>query len=1386
MGKICIIIMLLLIHLYSYGQEIGMPLIRNYAPREYVFSAQVYCTTQEKNGIMYFGATDIGILEYDGVEWRGIPNDYKTEVFGMEFCSKGTMYIGATNDFGRLLTDRQGKKKFGSLKHLLPDPLQNIGNVWNVHILNDDVYFFTEKCLYIYNIPSNRIDMLKPEAGGSFYVPFAFSGKYYILHASKGILVLENKQLLPVPNTAFFSKQIFLTTLPYDEKRVLIPTRTAGVYVLDLTGTEPVRKLQERSLDEFLRDNNIYTSILANNGMFLLCSMENGAVLIDRSGKIHSYINESTGLQNNLILGARKDLSMNSWLTLSIGISKADLGQDITYWDKRNGLQGNIFDITRYKGLIYFVTNQKLYVLEPPGSNVNGTNPLLYKLKSIKGVPAGQLWTLAKFNVPGKKGTEILLAGSQFGIHELKDGILQDVYKGKLHAFAICQSAKNPSRIYSTDGFADFISLVYKNGQWLFEGKWEGIDDDIRDIVEDADGNLWLGTTTNGVLHIKVNEGLITRPEKIVRYTESNGLPVRNNVKPVILNNRVVFATEHGLYSFNKQKEQFEPYFIGNKQFDDERIGINNLVIAADGNICVSSRNSYRGKIGYLKPVNGSYTWHYQAFKRFPEMASIMALHADEDGTIWVGSNEGLFAYKPAHDIRNYDMEFECLIRKVSIANDSVVFWGSTGSNDSIQKLRLDFSDNTIRFQFAAPFFDHEDRTQYSFILEGYDKNWSTWSGNSFKEYTKVKEGKYTFKVKARNIYDKESTTASFEIEVLPPYYRTFAAYVFYTFLLVCIFILGIRFYSGYLIRQKKQLEYAVDVRTNEIMRQKNEMQSQAEEMAAQSEELNEKAILLRKINEELEKLSIVASETDNAVSIMDGTGHFLWVNSGYTRLYGYSQEEFLEMHDSIFDACPNEEIAQTIRNCIANKQTVVYQLALETKFGRQIHVQTTITPILNFSGEVEKLVAIDSDITRLKEADFEIKKQNEEIIAQKEELEKHRFNLEQIVKERTAELEIAKNKAEESDRLKSAFLANMSHEIRTPMNAIIGFSNLLVMPDITQQQKEEFTQLIIHSGNSLLQLIDDIIDIAKIEAGELKLNLTDCNVIELLNTINDLYAYRISNVFRKKINLTLNTGNGSSGLTIETDPLRLQQVLTNLLDNAIKFTEKGSIEFGFTFDKSKKNTMMKFYVKDTGIGLSPEAQRLIFNRFTKIESDKTKLYRGAGLGLAISRNIVTMLGGEIFVESELNAGSTFYFTIPFKNKDMVPFQKVTNVEKKYDWHTKTVLIAEDEESNYKYLHALLERTGIQIIRSVNGKQVLEKFSAHHVDIILMDIKMPVMDGLQATQFVRKTNSRIPIIALTAYAMHEDEKNCLEAGCNAYIPKPVHANRLLGLMDSLL
>jgi PAS domain S-box-containing protein len=383
-------------------------------------------------------------------------------------------------------------------------------------------------------------------------------------------------------------------------------------------------------------------------------------------------------------------------------------------------------------------------------------------------------------------------------------------------------------------------------------------------------------------------------------------------------------------------------------------------------------------------------------------------------------------------------------------------------------------------------------------------------------------------------------------------------------------------------------------------------------------------------------------------------------------------------------------------------------------------------------------------------------------------------------------ELVTAKNKAEESDKLKTAFLANMSHEIRTPMNGILGFAEMLNDDSLNRSNRKKYLNIINSNGKVLINLIDDIIDFAKIESSQVNILKDDFSLNNLLDQVQSSFLTRSLKKDKSRVKLVTRKAFPDEKSFIRTDPIRLRQVLTNLVGNAIKFTHTGLIEFGYNLDEKKA---LKFYVKDTGIGISADKLMVIFERFMQADSSPSRKYGGSGLGLAISRGLVELLGGKMWAESEVGVGSVFYFTIPFTSANRKPEEPVESKHTRvhHNWDGKLFLVAEDDKFSYKFLEGFLKQTKAEVLRASDGRQAVEICRNNPgIDLVLMDIQMPEMNGLTATEEIKKFNAKIPIIAQTANAINEERIRCLEAGCDDFITKPVNINELYDKINKWL
>ncbi|MDN5211665.1 response regulator [Fulvivirgaceae bacterium BMA12] len=510
---------------------------------------------------------------------------------------------------------------------------------------------------------------------------------------------------------------------------------------------------------------------------------------------------------------------------------------------------------------------------------------------------------------------------------------------------------------------------------------------------------------------------------------------------------------------------------------------------------------------------------------------------------------------------------------------------------------------------------------------------------------------------------------------------------------------------------------------------------------------LAEKRLLA--VEEELKQLSIVASQTSNAVIIFDSELKIEWVNEAFCKMTGYS---FLETKGSSGEILRKDtknifKINAVVEQVIKGKKSYTYENLNLTKDGEEYWALTTLTPIIDVSGDIHKIIAIESDITANKKVE--------------------------------QELIVAKEKAEESTRIKEEFLANMSHEIRTPLNGIKGFTDLLVKNEHYPEQ-EKYLEAIQFSTKNLLIIINDILDFSKIEAGKMELEQTEFYFRDLIESIFNSFIFQVKEKgleISKKIEEKIPE-------TLVGDPVRINQVITNLMSNALKFTEKGSIEL-IVEEISRKgdDINLQFKVKDSGIGIPEDKLDYIFTSFSQASSSTTRKYGGTGLGLAIVKNIVNLFKGQIRVESTEGIGSVFIFDLHLeiaKNQNIL--KEIEKPDQKIDISGIKILVAEDYPMNQLLINETLSSWDVETEIVENGKLAFEKVQENEYDLILMDVNMPEMGGLEASRLIRdqlnEPQKSIPIIAMTAGALKGDKEKCIEAGMNDYVSKPFDQDEL--------
>lgn len=554
-------------------------------------------------------------------------------------------------------------------------------------------------------------------------------------------------------------------------------------------------------------------------------------------------------------------------------------------------------------------------------------------------------------------------------------------------------------------------------------------------------------------------------------------------------------------------------------------------------------------------------------------------------------------------------------------------------------------------------------------------------------------------------------------------------------------------FIFGEMTRLNRELDERVKERTEELIRTNRSLKR----------EICERKIIERALNANEKKLrSVYNAAIDVSLISVDLTEEFIIrsFSPGAEKMFGYSSNEVIGKPLRLFRLPNQSYLLPAIRQDFdeigwSRREEII----LRRKSGKYFTAMLTVYPLFDEDSKPTEVLAVCIDISGLKQTQLELIK--------------------------------AKEKAEESDKLKTAFLQNMSHEIRTPMNAIIGFADLLPEYFDDMEKMIRFTNLIKQKGSDLLDIINEILDFSRIESGQLPLYPVVCKMSVFLDEIDMLFHEYQSRLNNNRIKFHLKVARDVKALEVVIDQIKLKQILINLVGNAFKFTSSGKIEVGCSVNEHRE---LAFYVSDTGIGIPKVKHSEIFSRFTQASHDTSRLYGGTGLGLSTVEGLLDLMGGKIWLESEKGQGSTFYFTIPYSLKG-IPFHKSdkeNKTGKPYNRQNVKILIVEDNEYNIEYLKEILTDGGFSFIHTCYGKKAIKICSQQEINLVLMDIRLPDISGYEATRQIRNMCPAIKIIVQTAYVTLEDREKAFQAGCDDFLSKPLKRQLLISLINSCL
>ncbi len=847
--KILLILIVLLIPYKGFCQDYH-PLLKNYSPFVYNGDNQIWSIVQDKKGVIYFGATD-GLIEYNSLNWTKYSiTDLKKPVLSAVIDDKSTIYIGSENEFGYMEEKPDGSLKFISFLNEIDSADKHLGAFWSTAKFQNNIYFVSENYIFRYNQNLNpRIK--KIYSYPSLFLAYSTKSGVYVSILKKGIYKIIEDKLIPVPGTKGILPWFIL---PYENDKYLIGTSQDKLAIFCPLQTDSNLVIQTETFfnsnelkktNKFLTDNQLYIGAQKiDDERFAIGTISNGIIIINKKAKIIEHFNKKNGLESSTIHYIFKDLQNELWLGTSFGISALKINSGFRTINEVHGIEGVIYDMVRFKNTIFILTNLGMY------SSSNGYFKAVDEFSGNKSV---QVYFPYIFKNK-EENDSLLLVTTTYGLYNIVNK----------HAFLInnitsdflFQSEYYKNKLYLFDQ-SNFYSITNKHKEFSKPDTIFKFNKSISSAIEKNKEELWL-------IYDKKPHLFNLKTKKITDFE----FPA--DIKPVSFNSviekqkKILFLTDKGIYFFNhenkfKQLNEFnDSIFISKKT--------KQLLSVSDNFFWSLITNDKQSTIIQTKSNNKQFKSDSIPFKI---ISGTELIFPDGDSLLWAVTSKEIYKYN-VNNNKTYIEKASTVLNKIRIKNDSIILNGTHNpfsnfnsdlNNKKNTRLELNYSENEIYFEYALPSFDNEEKNEYSYVLiGGKNKNWSDWTNENSKEYTNLYEGKYIFKVKGRNIYGFESQPAIFEFRILPPWYRTWWAYIIYILLLSVFILLLIKINARRLQKENIRLDKIVRDRTAEISMQKEEIQTQADNL----EQINTQ---LKQRNEEISSIAenlIIANRNIN------------------------------------------------------------------------------------------------------------------------------------------------------------------------------------------------------------------------------------------------------------------------------------------------------------------------------------------------------------------------------------------------------------------------------------------------------------------------------------------------------------------------------------------
>lgn len=838
---------LFLLRSTSYAQEYttaGGYAVKNYGVKNYGMHPSNYYITQDHKGILYFGNA-YGLIEYDGTSWRKINIRNGGSGLSMMLSPNGYMHVGSYNELGYLAHDNAGTKTYKSLYPKITLPEQNIGGIQHVITNEGNVLYQSYAGLYIYK--NDTFNIIKPQTGNGFLYSKKINNTIYIQEIGTGLQTLHQNTLQLITNGDLFKKSYIKELLPLTNNQLLV-LKEDGLFLFDQKTLNP----WNIKANQLLRQHELTHALALKNGNYIITTQDHGFYIVDSSGELIKHVSIENGLQSNHINYAFIDQKGGLWLALDNGISYIEINSPFLFIGNSSGIIGMGYTAAFFEGNLYVGTSQGLFYT--PWQNGKGN----HFFKPVDHI-SGQIWNLSVIN-------KTLLCCQVDGIYQIKNNKAEKIAGAKdQNGHWKISPLKNKPNLALKGTYEGFQIYTLTQGQWKFSHNVAGFSESCRTFEEDEEGIIWMCHGNKGLYKISLSEDL-KHIESAINYSTLKGYAPDFFNDVTFIDNQLVFSADDGAYILDLTRDQFLKYtalenIIGkgkylNKMIQDQ---YRNLWVFNGNDILLYDINTTSNKLStqtVLKKISGELVGSYE-----------FAMPIDKTLAI-IGSQEGFILFKTKEQNRSM-LQYQALIRKIEapFQRDTLLFGGNDVPDNVTPQWSYDF--NALRFSFSAPYYENSEKKKYQYALikkDASDTHWSAWTSNTQVEFSNLWEGEYTFKVRAKNIYDEQSEEGTYTFTILPPWYRSTIAYCIYLILLLLSIGFAYRYIKTRFIKQKERLNQQ---REKELLLQEQKhltekLLTEKELIALRNEKLEAEVVLK---NNELASLATTITQKTEFLS---------------------------------------------------------------------------------------------------------------------------------------------------------------------------------------------------------------------------------------------------------------------------------------------------------------------------------------------------------------------------------------------------------------------------------------------------------------------------------------------------------------------------------------